>query len=206
MKTEPKHLVLFSEELFPVLDIVRLAVLDPNTCTNLVTPDVLNSIVQNCNTGAANQLMSLRAVSNMLIHGYGRGLIETALPNILVAISEIRKGTSNLQLAIATTLLNLSVAQLKRPNESSCHQITETLIDFLLWTSDPESLYRGYRCLGNLLSTQFGSKVSAQIISTDEVTDALRDNIKAPQPYEFDKINQIAQEIMDSISTLLGRI
>lgn len=137
----------------------------------------------------------------MLIHGYGRGLIETVLPNILVAMSATKKGTTNLQMAIATTLLNLSVAQLKRPNESSCHQITETLIDFLLWTSDPESLYRGYRSLGNLLSTQFAPSISAQIISADEVTDALRENVKAPQPYEFDKINQIAQEIMDSIST-----
>lgn len=93
----------------------------------------------------------------------------------------------------------MSVAQLKRPNESSCHQITETLIDFLLWTSDPESLYRSYRSLGNLLSTKFAPSISAQIISADEVTDALRENVKAPQSYEFDKINQIAQEIMDSL-------
>lgn len=193
------HMVLFSDFLFPVLDIVRLAVLDPNTCTNLVTPEILNFIVQNCKTGAANQLMSLRCLSNMLKHGYGRGLIETVLSNILVAISATKKGTSNLQMAIATTLLNLSVGQLKRPNEQSCHQITETLIDFLLWASDPESLYRCYRSLGNLLSTQFGPSVSAQIISTDEVTEALRDNVKAPQSYEFDKINQIAQEIMDSL-------
>lgn len=98
------NVVFFSEFLFPVLDIVRLAVLDPNTCTNLVAPDVLNFIVQNCNTGAAaNQLMSLRCFSNMLIHGYGRGLIETVLANILVAISATRKGTSNLQTAIATS-------------------------------------------------------------------------------------------------------
>lgn len=182
-----------------MLDVVRLAVLDPNTCTHLVTPDILNFIVQNCNTGAANQLMSLRCLSNMIYHGYGRGLIETCLPNILVAISTTRKGTNNLQSAIATLLLNLSVAQLKRPEEATCQQINESLIDFLLWNADSEALYRAYRALGNLLATPHAQVISAQIVSTDEVMDTLRENSKAPQQYGYEKVNEIAQEIIDSL-------
>lgn len=178
---------------------MRLAVIDPNTCTHLVTPDILNFIVQNCNTGAANQLMSLRCLSNMLHHGYGRGLLDTCLPNILVAISSTRKGTNNLQSSIATLLLNLSVAQTKRPDEATCSQINESLIDFLLWNADSEALYRAYRALGNLLTTPHAQTISAQIISTDEITESLRENTKAPQPYGFEKINEIAQEILDTL-------
>lgn len=160
---------------------------------------MLNFIVQNCNTGAANQLMSLRCLSNMLYHGYGRGLIETCLSNILVAISSTRKGTTNLQSTMSTLLLNLSVAQMKRPDETQSKHICETIIDFLLWNGDSESQYKAYRAIGNLLTTPHTLIISAQIISTDEIMDGLRENAKTAQPYGFEKINEMAQEILDAL-------
>lgn len=178
---------------------MRLAVRDANVCSQLISPDILNLIVQNVNVAPANQLMSIRCLSNMLIHGYGRGLIETCLTNVLVAISSTKKGSTNLQMAIATLLLNLTIVQTANAEQTQCQQITETIIDFLLWNADAEALYRSYRALGNLLSTSFGQIVSAQIVSTDQVMDALHENMSAQQQYGFEKINEIARDIVDAL-------
>lgn len=121
-----------------------MAVCDSNICSELITQDVLNLIIQNISVPPANQLMSIRILSNMLSHGYGRGLIETCLANVLVAISATKKGSANLQIAIATLLLNLTVVQLGYTDEAQCQHIAQTIIDFLLWNADAEALYRSY--------------------------------------------------------------
>lgn len=120
--------------------------------------------------------MSFRILTNMLSHGFGRGLIDTCLDNILVAIEATKKGSANLQIAIATLLLNLTIVQCGHAGQTQCQQIIETIIGFLLWNADSEALYRSYRAVGNLLCTPYASLISAQLISTDQITDALRNN------------------------------
>lgn len=188
---------LSQENLFPVLDVLRLAVCDVNVCSKLITPDILNLIIQNISIPPANQLMSIRILSNMLSHGYGRGLIETCLTNVLVAISTTKEGSANLQIAIATLLLNLTVVQLGYADDTQCQHITESIIDFLLWNADAEGLYRSYRAIGNLLNTPHASTVSAQLISTDQVMDALRSNMSVQ--YGLEQINEIARDIVNAL-------
>lgn len=187
------------EYLFPVLDIVRLIVCDQIVCSKLISQEFLNLIIQNINVPPANQLMSIRALSNMLSHGFGRGLIETCLANVLVAISGTKKGSANLQIAISTLLLNLTVAQINCADENQCQQITESIIDFLIWNADPEALYRSYRAIGNLLCTPHAPTISAQLISTDQVMEALRNNMSAQQQYGFEQINEIAQDVVSAL-------
>lgn len=195
-----KKLLLWPKEnLFPVLDVLRLAVCDSTVCSKLITQVVLNLIIQNINVSPANQLMSIRTLSNMLSHGYGRGLIETCLANVLVAISATKKGSANLQIAIATLLFNLTVVQLGYADQTQCQHITESIIDFLLWNADAEALYRSYRSIGNLLNTPHAPTVSAQLISTDQVMDALRSNMSAQQQYGFEQINEIARDVVSAL-------
>lgn len=187
------------EKLFPVLDILRLAVCDSNVCSKLLTQEILNLIIQNISVPPANQLMAIRILLNMLSHGYGRGLIETCLTNILVAISTTKNGSANLQIAISTLLLNLTIVQIGYADESQCQQINESIIDFLLWNADPEALYRSYRAIGNLLCTPHAAIISAQLISTDQVMEALRNNMSAQQQYGFEQINEIARDIVNAL-------
>lgn len=181
------------------MDVLRLAVCDSNVCSKLITQDVLNLIIQNVGVPPANQLMSIRILSNMLIHGYGRGLIETCLANVLVAISTTKKGSANLQVAIATLLLNLTVVQLGYADETQCQHITESIIDFLLWNADAEALYRSYRAVGNLLNTPHSSIVSAQLVSADSIMDAIRSNMSVQQQYGFEQINEIARDVVSAL-------
>lgn len=193
------HSFDFKENLFPVLDIVRMAVCDTNACAKLITQDILNLVIQNIGVPPANQLMSIRILLNMLSTGFGRGLIESCLANVLVAISATKTGSTNLQVAISTLLLNLTILQANYADQTQCELIAESIIDFLLWSTDPESLYRSYRAIGNLLCTPHAATISAQLVSTDLLMDGLRNNMSAQQPTGFEKINEIAQEIVNAL-------
>lgn len=176
-----------------------MAVCDPNVCAKLITQDTLQSIIECIGVPPANQLMSIRILLNMLSNGYGRGLLESCLKNILAAINATKKGSVNLQIAISTFLLNLTILQVNYADQTQCQIITESIINFLLWSNDLESLYRTYRAIGNLLCTNHSSTISAQLISMDQIMDGLRNNMSAQQPAGFEKINEISQEIVNAL-------
>lgn len=176
-----------------------MAVCDSNVCAKLLTPDIQNLIIQNIGVPPANQLMSIRTVLNMLSNGYGRGLVESCLTNMLVAINATKSGSVNLQIAISTLLLNLTIVQVNYADQTQCQLITESIINFLLWNVDVESLYRTYRAIGNLLCTSHAPTISAQLISMDQIMDGLRNNMSAPQPAGYEKINEISQEIVNAL-------
>lgn len=165
-----------------------------------MTPEVLNVIIQNISIPPANQLMAVRILSNALCHEYGRALIENQMANVLVAISSTKNGSANLQIAIATLLLNLTIVEKNSSTDLvKCQNITEAIIDFLLWNTDPEALYRSYRAIGNLLSTPNANLISAQLISTDKIMNALRSNMSAQQQHGYEKINEIAREVVNAL-------
>lgn len=173
---------------------------DAEVCTKLITQEILNLLIQNASVPPANQLMSIRVLSNMITHESGRVLIDSCLTNVMVAISSTKKGSANLQIAIATLLLNLSIVQkVKHANEEQCKSTIETIIDFLLWNADPEALYRSYRAIGNLLSSSNGAALSALLVSTDVIIEGLRSNMSVQQQYGYEKINEISREIMDAL-------
>lgn len=101
------------------------------------------------------------------------------------------------QIAIATLLLNLTIIQTGYAEPTQCQQLSETILNFLLWTNDAEATYRSYRALGNLLKTAHGSAISAQIVSTDHVMDKIRENMNASHGLE--KLNEIARDIVEAL-------
>lgn len=101
------------------------------------------------------------------------------------------------QIAIATLLLNLTIIQTGYAEATQCQQLSETILNFLLWTSDAEATYRSYRGLGNLLKTAHGSAISAQIVSTDHVMDKIRENMNASHVLE--KLNEISRDIVEAL-------
>lgn len=103
------------------------------------------------------------------------------------------------KIAVSSLLLNLTIVQIGFADGAQCEQITETILDFLLWNIDLEALYRCYRGLGNLLCTPYGQTTSALVVSIDQVMDKLRENMSAPQPNGFEKINEIAREIVNAL-------
>lgn len=79
------------------MDITRLAVREQKVCTLLESFDFISLIIENVNVPPANQLMSIRCLVNMMNHGWGRGLIESKLPELVAALQNIKQGSVNLQ-------------------------------------------------------------------------------------------------------------
>lgn len=103
------------------------------------------------------------------------------------------------QIAIGTLFLNLSVSQTNYADQTICNQIAESILDFLTWSSDLEACYRSYRALGNLLCTPYGQTIGALIISTDVVTEKIRVHMSSSVPNGFEKLNEIARDIINTL-------
>lgn len=103
------------------------------------------------------------------------------------------------QIAITTLFLNLTVSQTSYADQTICNQIAESILDFLTWSSDLEACYRSYRALGNLLCTPYAQTIGALIVSTDIVTEKLRENMSSSLPNGFEKINEVARDIINAL-------
>lgn len=179
-----------TEKLFPVLDIVRLAVRSDEFCTKIGALDLLEFLAQKIPTNAANQLMSIRALCNMMIHKTGRDQVSHKLHDFIRLIADIRQGTANLQNAIATFYLNQSIPE---PSQELSRVLCIEIVQFLEWTSDPESTFRAYRALGNLVT--HSSDVSSIVKTVDVLKDGLQRNRSSPQQ----KLAEISAELSDKL-------
>lgn len=182
------------EKLFPVLDVIRLALRNAEFCTKLGGFELLEFISQRISTNAANQLMSVRALCNMMTHKTGRDLVDLKLRNFIRLIAEIRQGTANLQIAIATFYLNQSITQHEQPSEDIARLFCIEIVQFLEWTNDPESTFKAYQALGNLVA--FNQQVTVPILKT---VDVLKDGIQRNRSSPHAKLAEISMELGDKL-------
>lgn len=89
--------------LFPVLDIVRLAIREQDICKKVANREFILLMIDNINHPPANQLMAIRCFSNMMNHHWGRGIVEAKLTEITNEIRKIHSGSVNLQVLLSIT-------------------------------------------------------------------------------------------------------
>jgi len=126
--------------LFPVLDILRLAVRNEPIFTVLNNShNFLGIVIPQLTGSAANQLMVVRCLANSLSHTTGRQQVESHLPEIIELVGAIKSGSANLQIAVATFYLNLTIAQTMNVTKSEvCHMVTSGVVELLKWAKDLE--------------------------------------------------------------------
>lgn len=184
--------------LFPVLDILRLAVRHEAVFSLLHNSyNFLNTVVLQLNGSAANQLMICRCLANALSHSVGRQQIKQQLPQIIELVSSIRAGSANLQIAIATFYLNVTTTQTQEvARPEVCHVTTTGIVELLKWANDLEAWYRAMQAIGNLTTTTCGQETIAQVISVDYVMDKLRELTNTPHDENFTKVNLVGQALL----------
>lgn len=184
--------------LFPVLDILRLAVRHEPVFSLLHNSyNFLNNVVPHLNGSAANQLMVCRCLANALSHAGGRQQIEQQLPQIIELVSGIRAGSANLQIAIATFYLNVTTSQtIGVAQPEVCHVTTTGILELLKWANDLEAWYRSMQAIGNLTTTPCGQETVAQVVSVDYVMDKLRELTNTPHDENFTKVNLVGQALL----------
>ncbi|XP_013111115.2 phospholipase A-2-activating protein [Stomoxys calcitrans] len=186
-----------SELLFPVIDIVRLAVRNESIFTVLNSMNFLDSLLPHITSSVPNQLMIIRTLANSMKHAAGREQVDSRLAPLVEHINSIKSGSNNLQIAIATFYLNQTVTQTTGlANGNKCRILTEGLIEFLKWATDLEACYRCIQALGNMTTTPFGQETSALVISVDYVMDKLRELTNTPQVEVYSKINKAGSALL----------
>ncbi|KAI8043598.1 hypothetical protein M5D96_004931, partial [Drosophila gunungcola] len=152
--------------LFPVLDILRLAVRNEPVFSVLNNSHNFLGIL----TGsAASQLMVVRCLANSLSHATGRQQVESHLAEIIELVGGIKAGM--------------------RPRRRSVHVVTAGVVELLKWATDLEACYRSMQAIGNLTTTSCGQETVAQVVSVDYVMDKLRELTNTPQAENFSKVN-----------------
>ncbi|KAH8413203.1 hypothetical protein KR009_008741 [Drosophila setifemur] len=184
--------------LFPVLDILRLAIRNEAIFTVLNnTHNFLNLVVPQLGGSAANQLMVVRCLANSLSHSTGRQQVEARLPEIIEMVAGIKAGSVNLQIAVATFYLNVTISQTVGVTKSEvCHVVTSGVVELLKWANDLEACYRSMQAIGNLTTTSCGQETIAQVVSVDYVMDKLRMLTNTPQGENFNKVNLVGQALL----------
>jgi phospholipase A-2-activating protein len=183
-----------NEKLFPVLDILRLAIRNEATCGKLGTFDIIEYLTKRLTTTSANQLMSIRAFSNMSLHETGKILIESRINDICNLISSIAQGNANLQSAITTFYLNQSIIQRDVMSDEICTILSLACIRSLEWINDNESVFKGYQALGNLITFNGGA-----VSSILKAADTLKNTLEKNKNGNYEKLAEIASELTEKL-------
>lgn len=163
--------------IFPVIDIVRLSLRNEVNSSLICTKDS-GKIVDLClrylsSQNTTNNIMvSLRALANLFLHEIGVSLVEAHKMNILEAITGVSNSNKNIQIAIATCLLNMTILSLNKNDEILILALSSVLSDVFISTDDVESNFRSLVAVGTLLST------SAIVISKENVRQKFVENDK----------------------------
>lgn len=183
---------------FPVLDILRLAVRNEAIFSVLNNShNFLATVIPQLSGSAPNQLMVVRCLANIMSHAAGRQNVMSRLAEIIDLVGAIKTGSANLQIAVATFYLNLTISQtLDVAKSEVCHVVTSGIVELLKWAKDLEACYRSMQAIGNLTTTSCGQETIAQVVSVDYVMDKLRELTITPQDKNFSKVNSVGQALL----------
>ncbi|XP_067623064.1 phospholipase A-2-activating protein [Eurosta solidaginis] len=193
-----QHLLRWPNDiLFPVLDVSRLAIRHEQIFSILNSFNFLDTVLPKLNSSAPNTLMVVRCLANMMRHETGRRQIEPQLTKLAAQINEIKTGSANLQIAIATFYLNVTISQtLSVAKNESCRIVTEGIVELLKWAVDLEACYRAMQAIGNLTTTPFGQETVAIVVSVDYVMDKIRELTNTPQTGIYIKLNSAGSALL----------
>ncbi|KAK9889755.1 hypothetical protein WA026_007136 [Henosepilachna vigintioctopunctata] len=143
--------------IFPVLDVVRMAVRHQQNndviaaLSSEMLMDRLKYFISERCTVANNTIVALRTLSNLCLHSSGEGLIFENRFDIVENITALGTLNKNAQVALSTLLLNLAVLSQKKNDDLGITVLADVIQDIMCKLSDPESQFRTYVALGTLL-------------------------------------------------------
>lgn len=100
-----------------------------------------------------NTLVSLRFLCNLLIYPPGEELVFTHRVDLLENITTFQTSNKNIQISLATFLLNISILCLKRQDEIGLMILTSVIPEICTMLRDTEAQFRAYVALGTLLKS-----------------------------------------------------
>ncbi|RZC40157.1 phospholipase A-2-activating protein [Asbolus verrucosus] len=197
------------EIVFPVVDVVRMAVrhkknneIISSANNGILIQKLMGFVNENCKV-VNNIIVALRTLCNLFIHEYGEDLVFEHRFDVVENVTALGSLNKNAQIALATILLNLSVASLKKKDELGISVLADVIPDILSKLSDPESQFRGYVALGTLLTSpnsQQIAEVKAKVKTNSGFVSALQSHLLSGQSDLENKRQNCAQQVQDILS------
>ncbi|CAG9765638.1 unnamed protein product [Ceutorhynchus assimilis] len=144
--------------VFPVLDVVRMAVKDPIN-NNLIVAlndgqimEKLKKFISNSSNVPNNTIVGLRSLCNLCVHDAGENLVFDNRFDIVESITTLGQLNKNGQIALATLLLNLTILSIRKNDDLGYSVLVQVLPDIITKFTDVESHFRIYVALGTLVT------------------------------------------------------
>jgi phospholipase A-2-activating protein len=197
------------EIVFPAIDVIRMAVrykknneIIASANNGILLQKLLSFVSDSCRI-ANNVIVALRTLSNLFVHECGEELVFEHRFDLVENITTLGSLNKNGQIALATLLLNLSVATLKKRDELGISVLADVIPDILTKLSDPESQFRSYVALGTLLtsaSSLQAAEVKTKVKSNPGFVSALQSHLMSGQNDLENKRRNCACQVQDIIS------
>lgn len=189
----------FLDKIFPVLDLLRIAVLTPGVAKAISGP-ITQSVLENClgQENPTNQMLVLRLFCNLFASENG-SLMTKQSEIVSKVLTNLSKGKNN-QVAAATLLLNYSILVSGSENSNQtnplwCNIETQTeilmgIISLIEALDDSEAVYRLLVGIGNLISDNKTTTELFKSLGGDSLVRSYSQNATLP------KIKDCAQQLL----------
>lgn len=159
--------------VFPALDVLRMAIRSPENCVSIFTKDdgfIMNKLKfytsSECKS-PNSMLVAFRVLCNMFLHPISEGLIFKNRLELLENITGLSQVNKNIEIAVTTFLLNLTVLSTKERDEFGVVLLANVLPDVILSLNDCEAQFRGLIAVGTLIVNADTKKI---------ITDKIKEN------------------------------
>merc|ERR1719350_2568863 len=169
-------------QVFPALDLLRAALLNPASQTILLDKSILDKIFSSClkhvdkTSPPPCQMLALRVLCNLFSIQEGEQFLRTYRESVISRVFEqlfpIVGDNKNIQIAASTLLLNYAVSVTKKFDDDTQVQLLSALsINFLTFITEWEARFRTIVAIGTLLTS---SPDGVEYAKTLETKDAVR--------------------------------
>lgn len=186
------------EVFFPVLDIIRSALVREPVARQILTDDLVERLLNYLadSSRMPTQLMACRCFVNLFKHETGRQRLQTFLNLAMMKFPQTETANGNLQIALASLLLNFSIRNYK---ELPAEVLVSRIAGLFLWATDYEAVYRVLLAAGNLIALGETS-VTQQFGNDVRFTERLQKYCVEAVPEQFAKVNEVANELKKALN------
>lgn len=198
-KTALNLMMFWSDDIFfPVLDIIRSALLREDLCKQILNDDLVEKLLNYlADSGRMpTQLMACRCFVNLFKHEAGRARMQKFVNLVMIKFPQKETTNANLQIALATLLLNFSI----RNYPDLPHEVVVSrVVALFLWTNDLEAIYRILLAAGNLIALGI-TEITQQFRNDAKFMERVQKYCLESVPEQFAKVNELVNEVKNALN------
>lgn len=192
-------MMFWSDDIFfPVLDIIRSALLREDLCKQILNDDLVEKLLNYLadSSRMPTQLMACRCFVNLFKHEAGRTRMQKFVNLVMIKFPQKETTNANLQIALATLLLNFSI---RNYTDLPHEVVVSRVVALFLWTNDLEAIYRILLASGNFIALGI-TGITQQFRNDSKFMERVQKYCMESVPEQFAKVNELANEVKNALN------